>query len=265
MDRTALTLAEVSRQHKIWIIDPVARCVQYIADEAVLGGLMHRAVGTFEGFNTYLNLARKEIVRRSGQGKALHAIDALLVQQPLNARLASEHVRSDFALLNAHSLVAIWAALESCIEETAVLILMNDATMRARMIDDAKKSGRIDQTLSDEDSCRNLVRLWEFAQPKAPSAGLRFERLLSFFGLGAALDPALDAQLADINAIRNCLMHRRGIIDERAVREAPSLAAHLHKPIVIKRADYLRHHQAVSTYTVALMGRITVSPFAVTT
>jgi hypothetical protein len=160
-------------------------------------------------------------------------------------------------------LVAIWAALESCIEETAVLILMNDATMRARMIDDAKKSGRIDQTLSDEDSCRNLVRLWEFAQPKAPSAGLRFERLLSFFGLGAALDPALDAQLADINAIRNCLMHRRGIIDERAVREAPSLAAH--KPIVIKRADYLRHHQAVSTYTVALMGRITVSPFAVTT
>ena len=50
---------------------------------------------------------------------------------------------------------------------------------------------------------------------------------MTFFDLGAAIDGALAAELAEIDAIRNCLMHRRGIIDERAVREAPSIAARL--------------------------------------
>jgi hypothetical protein len=261
MAQPHLTLAEVSRQHKVWIIDPIGRCVQYIADESLLGGLMHRAVSTFEHFDVHLKLARKELLRH-GRRKELAAVDSLLAQHPFLAKLAREHVASDFATLNAHGLVAIWAALESCIEETAVLILMNDSAARARMFTDAGTPRRLDPNNDDEETCRTLIQRWEQAQPRAASIGHRFERLLAFFDLGTTLDDALAIPLAEINAIRNCLMHRRGVIDERAVQEAPGLAARLHQPIVIKREEFLRYHKVVGDYAVSLMGRITKSKYS---
>ncbi len=152
---------------------------------------------------------------------------------------------------------APWAALESCVEETATLILMNDRTARMRMCEQTRRpSGN-----PDEASCRALIKLWEQKQPRVTSVGHRFERLLGFFGLGAPLDEAHAAQLAEINALRNCLMHRRGIVDEKAVREAPSLAPRLNQPIAISRADFLAYHKVVGDYAVLLMGRVTVSNY----
>lgn len=261
MEQPHLTLAEVSRQHKVWIIDPVARCVQYIVEEAELGGVMQRALTMFQNFDVHLQLARKEL-QRHRRRDGLAAVDKLMAQHPLNAKIAREHVATDFATINAHGLVAIWAALESCVEETAVLILMNDSAARTRMFNDAGTPKHIDPNDDDEENCRLLIRRWEQAQPRSASIGHRFERLLTFFDLGATLDDAVAIPLAEINAIRNCLMHRRGVIDERAVQEAPSLTSRLHQPIVIKRVEFLRYHQVVGDYAVSLMGRITKSKYS---
>jgi len=264
MNRPTLTLAEVSHQHKVWIIGPVVRCVQYIGDETLLGAITQRAVAAFENFDTYLGFARKEALRR-GRREAVAGIDTLLREHAFHASYIRELRAAGFARLSAHSLVAIWAALESAVEETAVLILMNDSSLRTRMLDEAGAK-RYDPSDDDEERCRLLVKLWEQSRPKnerPASVGHRFERLLSFFGLGspAPLGDTLAAHLAEINAIRNCLMHRRGIVDERAVREAPHLATRLGQPIAIGRADFLRYYKAISDYAVSLMGRVTTSNY----
>jgi hypothetical protein len=259
---TPVPLHEAAKQPHAWVIAPIMACFMFMTDELKLCGVTERALITIEGLDPFLRLARNAF-QRTGQRNGLAATDRLLAQQPLNAQFAKELRDSDFSLLRSHSLVSTWAALESAVENTAVLILMKDSQTRQKMQSQSRKNKNDPINDWSEEHCRDLFRRWEQDQPRATSVGHRFERSMAFFDMPGQLSNALAGQLAEINALRNCIMHRNGLIDEKAVREAPTLSAKLHQRIHINRNDYQRYHKTISDYVLDLMKRIIASRHAV--
>ena len=90
------------------------------------------------------------------------------------------------------------------------------------------------------------------------------ENMLMVFSL-SAISPQHKSALLAANALRNAIAHRRGYIDEKAVRQAPALAPLLGTTCVVNRAEYLKYHEAISAALVTLLGSITSSPYVVRT
>jgi hypothetical protein len=245
-----------------WILDPINTAVLFVGEEAKVGGLLQRALVHIEKGRPLLQLAAKHIRTKQG-ARAAEAIRRLLQEAPIQEQWATELRESDYASLNAHSLVAIWGALETCIEDTVVAILAKEPTS----IDSIAAAGvRIDpkKFLAEpaEEDLRSLYRKIEDAVRVKYDAVQTQENVLNLFGLSADCPEHKEALLS-ANALRNAIIHRGGVIDDKAIRQASALSPLLGTKCIIRCTDFLRYHQAIGACLVALIGSIVASPYMV--
>ena len=101
----------------VWILDPVANCITFVGDEAQIGGLLQRSLIHIEHGTPLLeNIASRFV--EAGRPEVAELVRKLLSDAPFQEQWAKELRQSDYAILNAHSLVAVWGAVETCIEDT---------------------------------------------------------------------------------------------------------------------------------------------------
>jgi hypothetical protein len=164
---------------------------------------------------------------------------------------AKELRESDYAILNAHSLVAIWGALETCVEDTVVSILLNWPTALAGLDAIGVRSDL--SQLADDKEVHALYSKIEHKLSVRGDIVETYSAVFRHFDLDASVPKETAAVLLEANALRNCLLHRQGYIDSRAVRNAPSLHGRDGEKVRISSVDYLRYHKAISDWTVALL------------
>ena len=75
------------------------------------------------------------------------------------------------------------------------------------------------------------------------------------------VDSSTYDDLAEANAVRNSIVHRGGVIDARAVAEAPRLAPREGTAISVNREELLRYHKAMSDYALALLNGVSHSSY----
>lgn len=245
---------------KIWIIDPVARCVEFIAEEAKIGGLLQRALTHVEMGRPLLELAALRFLE-AGHTQALENLKLLLASAPLQEEWARELRATGYAPLNSHGLVAIWGALEVCIEDTVVSILSHDSASLAKIEAGGVKVNRDASGYVAEEEFRRVYRRLESQRTVEDNIVDTYEALLGLFGLSAAAK-LHSATLIEVNALRNCIMHRGGIIDQKAANQAPSLQPYVGKKYLVTNADFIKYHEAISAWVVALMGSVCASSYA---
>jgi len=245
-----------------WILNPVNTAVLFVGEEAKVGGLLQRALIHIEKGRPLLELAAQHIRTKQG-GRAAEPIRRLLQDAPIQEQWATELRESDYAPLNAHSLVAIWGALETCVEDTVVAILEREPAAIAAI---AGAGVRVNVNkllvMPAEEELRSLYRRIEDAVRVKHDVIQTQENVLNLFGLSVACPEHKDVLLS-ANALRNAIVHRGGVIDERAVRQAPILSSLLGTKCVIRCTEFLKYHQAVSACLVALIGSIVASPYVV--
>jgi len=243
-----------------WILAPAIRCVEFVAEEAKIGGLLQRALVHIEMGEPLFRLTQ-QIFQQHGNSDAVAAIELLLQQAPYHEEWARQLRESEYAPINAHAVTAIWGALETCIEDTIVAILANDPTAQTtiELIGVKRKSDQLSG--ADDQQRRNLYNTLENKLRVVGDVVKTYENVLGVFGLSAATTNG-HTTLLELNAVRNCIVHRGGIVDAKAVREAPCLSAYFGTEIKISRADFERYHQAVSDWVVALSASISASRFA---
>jgi len=250
-----------SAPRKVWIIDPVIRCVEFVAEEAKIGGLLQRALTHIEMGRPLLELAAQRFVE-AGQLQALEGLKRLLAEAPFQEEWARDLRSSGYSPLNAHGLVAIWGALEVCIEDTVVGILANDPASLERT--EAMGVKVIRNRSSDsvtEEEIRNVYRRLERQKAVRDNVVETYEAVLGFFGLSATCPP-YSATLLEANALRNCIVHRGGLVDQKAASQAPILQSHVGRKYLVSNADFMRYHEAVSAWVVALTGSVCASRYA---
>ena len=108
-----------------WILGPVGACVDYLAVEMAMAGVMVRGLELMPLVPALMKVAAPEIARKKGR-LALLPFREFLAKDMAFAGMAERLEADDFALANSHTLVSLWGGLETCIEDTIVLALLND-------------------------------------------------------------------------------------------------------------------------------------------
>ena len=245
-----------------WIRAPAARCIEFVAEETKIAALLQRSLTHIEMGRPLFELVKKQF-QLAGQPDSAVLVDTLLDSAPHHEDWARLLRQQDYAPLNAHSVISMWGALETCVEDTVVAILTNDPSAAAALESVGLRQKRVGS--NDED--RDLRKVYKALENKRRIAGnviATFESVLCVFGLSADV-PDNRETLLELNAVRNCLVHRGGIIDEKAVSEAPSLLVLKGTEIKIGSKDFLRYNEAVSAWVITLLKSIGQSPYVTAT
>lgn len=106
-----------------WIISPIGDCVKYVGDEVVNTAVLQRSIINISNMVPLLLIARQKFLEN---GKDDTGIRHLIAENEFLADKAKEFIESDFDPINSHGLIGLWCAVETAVEDTVVLILMND-------------------------------------------------------------------------------------------------------------------------------------------
>lgn len=139
------------------------------------------------------------------------------------AEMAEREIARDFPLLNSHTLIGLWGALEVCVDDVATGRLMSDDGGAAR-----EAISRLRVQLGDLLYLDTEER-WEWILDQLKrdlgsslKTGVgQFESLLTAVGAGGSVDPKLRKTLHLVKAVRNLLAHRGGRVDAKFLADVP--------------------------------------------
>ena len=142
-----------------------------------------------------------------------------------DAPVIKEETDNGFPFFYGLATVAIWGALEAFIEDLLVLCLENDSNlMRLEPIAKIRVSISQFESMPAEERRYYIIDTVERdIRSKYKHGASRFESLLRTFDLGGAIDDDPKRTLLELASIRNVLVHRSGIADQRLITTCPWL------------------------------------------
>jgi hypothetical protein len=244
-----------------WILKPINNAILFVGEETKICGLLMRGLGHIETANPILNLARTALLRK-GDKRAVAAIDRLLASSHINEEWAKEIRDNDYSVLHTHSLVSIWAALESAIENLILALILNDT----QSLDRLRKFGvkKIDENLKNhdltEDICLSIYKKLKDVTSVSYDIVQTMQNMLSAFNINVKCE-IYKSELLEANAVRNVIVHRFGIVDEKSVKNSPSLAGYVGQPFTISNKKYLTYQSAIGKFLIDVQEKIFYSEY----
>lgn len=151
----------------------------------------------------------------------------------------------------------MWVVVEVSVEDTARAIIARDHSVVRRLVDERivpRKSAPVEG--AEPDPHKIYRALETSAQTTLPKGRVAEQFCMILAHVGLQLDLSLETRdvLAEMNYVRNCLLHRSGIADERALRDAPALAPTPGERLVVSENRIQTYAAAASDFAVALLG-----------
>jgi hypothetical protein len=181
------------------------------------------------------------------------------------AELARIEIENDYPAINAQALIALNSALDALIQYLAPAVRDMPFEMSLKKAEEAVPGAaeRLTPELRRKmiDEVQKLLKVDELKRLEGKGA-VRYERRLRAAGLGAAEDRPipedLDQALTEIGVIRDCLIHRAGRIDGRALELAHSLSAKYKDGDLIRLNgdDYRTYSAAMRCYAAEVVHRL---------
>jgi len=240
-----------------WIIGPAGRCVSLIAEETRVASLLQRALVSLANQGPLLKLAREKI--RSANASE-DAIANLQAQQRDLGQWAQEMIAEDYDPINRHGVIGMWVAIEVAVEDTALLVLTKDSNALTRIAAaGVKLPSSLVSPLPADDASKIYKRLERHAR-ESRSVADSYCYLLSLLDVQVTLPVGCAPILGELNFVRNCLLHRSGVADDRVTTEAPALSLKPGDQIRIGSQRYLRYFDAVGQFAQAMLDGTLNSP-----
>ena len=243
----------------VGIMGPITECALFIGDEIMIAGVITRSLMSMNGITTLLNLAKKELKRHS-KIKEIPKMDHLISMAQSIEKEAIKLQRDDFNIVNIHCVIAIWGALEACVENIITLVLMNDPEAINRLRQFGAKVKPITGTPTEED-CFKIYKNLEKDFRKNRSVAETYVEMLRIFGINVYCDDAMAIKMAEINEIRNALLHRAGIINQRSIANASALEPYLNRKIDIGIAVCGEYQKVVLNFCRNILNGIAASNY----
>jgi hypothetical protein len=228
-----------------WIIVPATRCVQAVTDGMRLYGMLQRAVSAPGSQEAILN--QVEALLRAMGGKDQSDKIPPSPESGLT-KWSRELIDNDLHELHVPGAIALWASLEVAIEDTAVLILLNDPKAQ---IDASLAGVKLPSRLSvplDESGARRIFARFEQVSRGTRNISQAYVHILETLGISTSVTPTVLNTVAELNYIRNCILHRGGVVDSRVNEEAPESGLVVGDILHIVQEDYFRYYRAVGSF-----------------
>lgn len=233
-----------------WIISPITRCIMAVGNTEQMSGLLQRAV---------IALADQKPMAQRLEG-LLRGLGAshLLKSVEENARpnwsdKAAELLENELHEVHVPMIIALWASLEVAVEDTATLILLNDTQALADVVQaGVKVPSKCSLPLDDFNARRVFNRLEQFSR-KTRNIAQGYAHALYVLGVPSTIESTVFATLAELNYVRNCILHRGGIVDSRVTLEAPSSGLAVGNEIRVRQEQFSRYYKAVGSFATEIL------------
>ena len=168
---------------------------------------------------------------------------------------ARSELESGMPLIHGSAAVLMWGALEASIRDFLVRWLTRYPSARQSPDLRSVKVRVVEyEGLSTEDRMRYLVGILEreLGAPLKPGIA-RFECLLKPFDIHAGIDREDRRTLNELAAVRNVIVHRAGVADERLLELCPWLGLHVGQEVNVGRDTFVQYRRATSEFAVSVI------------
>jgi hypothetical protein len=233
-------------------IDPLNRFIAYLRASQELIHLTHfGAQLAGEDFEYLKSMESKEWL----PGVPPATLKAVVESR---AKFAKKESESDYPLVNSHSLMGAWAALECCIEDLFVAYLYEYP--RAQESEAFRKISLpfLDyRTLSEIELLRRLLQEVQRSKSSSLRSGVNaFEQTLETIGISGEIHSEVKGQIYECQQVRNIIAHRGGVADERFCSACPQFAVSPGDTVKVSTHRLGTYHMALSAYGVTVLNRI---------
>lgn len=203
---------------------------------------------THEGLNTIRNMP--EVMRE------LRLSDDAIESANFKAEYAAKEIDSGFAILHAHSLLGLWGAMESLVEDLFLERLQANESLLAS---EAFAKVRIPVSSIGDSDQRDRAVLAEASRVSNADLALgvdKFERLLDYVSLKGPVPKRIRDIVFKTQQVRNVWAHRAGYADRRFVERYPDFGVALGSRVDINATVFLEMMHGMHMYAVVLSNRL---------
>jgi hypothetical protein len=229
----------------------------FLASQVKTTRLINAAVLELHRFPQSINLMQKVDELRRFKGDDID--DDATKRAEDDAPVIKDETDKGFPFFYGLATVAIWGGLEAFIEDLLALCLENDSSlMSLESVAKIKVSISRFEAMPLEQRRHYIIDTIERdMQSKYKQGVSRFESLLGVFGLGGSVDDNTKRTLLEIAGVRNVLVHRSGIADERLVTTCPWLGIKIGQTVRVDRSTFSRYSLAPPRYAAIVFSRVT--------
>jgi hypothetical protein len=241
-----------------WLLNPASSLVLFLGNETVIAGLVQRVLMAAQATPTYLSFTQAHLPADRSETQA--AIMRLMQFAKTDAAFAAEEIKNEFNTVLSHHAVAIWAAVESTIEQLLINHIRKAPDSKERILAShpAIKGERL-KTTTERDA-RSTIRIWESSLTERSTIE-RAILMLNAFGVALQLDSNTKRQLTEMAEMRNVILHRRGRADQRLLEKCSWLRVKVGQEVRINPERLGGYIDASHKFAIELMGRLTKSPY----
>jgi hypothetical protein len=173
------------------------------------------------------------------------------------AAFAKNEAEKGHPILHGNALVAIWSAVDTCIEDIAVGLLLNDpAILKNEVFSKIRIPLAEFEILDKEERARFLLGEVERQKASRRHGVARFESFLEPFGLSGAVADDVKQHVYACNHMRNVIVHRRSVVDRKLVENCPWLNLKIGERLVVTTYEYQKYHHYLWKYLETVIKRL---------
>lgn len=174
------------------------------------------------------------------------------------AELAKNEIDNDFPLLHAHAIVGVWGALEACIDDLIVSVLIHDGDARSdEVFAKVKVSITELEDLDSEERMRIVLEEVKRLLRAEQRIGINtFETILARVDLSGDVLEETRRDMLELQQLRHVFVHPGGVADRKLLRHCPWLNVTPGTRIMPKRKDLERLTSAAVDYAIAVGKRV---------
>lgn len=174
------------------------------------------------------------------------------------AEYAKQMNESGYPLLYAHSLVSLWGALETLIEDLTVSFLKNEPSkIKKEKVNNLAIPFFQFVELDEDEQMKLILELLEQKLKSKYRPGIaRFEAILDVLNLSGDIPENITRDLYEMYNIRNVIVHRSSVTDRKLLSNCPWLTYQIGEKVIINDIQYQRYSNALKEYAIILMNRV---------
>jgi hypothetical protein len=161
---------------------------------------------------------------------------------------AKQQKRNGFSYLFSLAVVRLWSILEAMVDDLVVDFLRRPDECKDKDLIYSLKGPLLEFATAPPERQADFLteRLKDVVKAGLQAGVGRFEAMLDPIGLGGGIDPDVRRVLFELSQVRNAIVHKAGIADQRFIENCPWLNLNLDEPININAEDF--HLYYTSTY-----------------
>lgn len=235
-------------------IAPIGDLLKELNDQLAIATHIEKSSAALK--NTPALLASiKTIPGVSQQSDLIQSIEYLEEDTIATLKQSERILANDFSKTNSQILTSMWNSFLTSIENIQTKLLLKPQ-VRIDIVDSGTIGNRWKMQLvneTNEEELRFFLKGWKTSGNNIVEY---IESKWSHFDFSAPVSDGLKTDLIEMHQLRNCLVHRGGIVDYKTVNEAPSLTFDVGQTLSITKKMLLKYHKAVGDYAVSMLARI---------